>query len=102
QVLGTIAGIVVAVGGAFIVYGILNKVTGLRLSEEDEFNGADLAIHKISSVSEDQVFIRIIFLLIPNLKSDLGRFFICHQRKQSTHCFSHHSLSSPKLKPVHK
>jgi Amt family ammonium transporter len=53
QVLGTIAGIVIAVGGAFIVYGILNKVTGLRLSEEDEFNGADLSIHKISSVSED-------------------------------------------------
>ncbi|WP_375754041.1 ammonium transporter [Vibrio sp. HN007] len=53
QVLGTILGIVVAVAGAGLVYGVLNKVTGLRLSEEDEFNGADLAIHKISSVNEE-------------------------------------------------
>ena len=53
QVLGTIAGIVIAVVGAMLVYGIINSVTGLRLSEEDEFNGADLAIHKISSTNED-------------------------------------------------
>ncbi|MDG3088150.1 ammonium transporter [Vibrio hannami] len=53
QILGTLAGIIVAVAGAAIVYGILNAVTGLRLSEEDEFNGADLAIHKISSVNEE-------------------------------------------------
>ncbi|PKF78015.1 ammonium transporter [Vibrio sp. vnigr-6D03] len=53
QVLGTVIGIVVAVAGAAAVYGVLNLVSGLRLSEEDEFNGADLAIHKISSTSED-------------------------------------------------
>lgn len=53
QLLGTIAGIIVAVVGAFIVYGTLHKVMGLRLSEEEEFNGADLAIHRISSTSED-------------------------------------------------
>lgn len=53
QVVGTVAGIAVAIVGAAIVYGILDKVTGLRLSEEDEFNGADLAIHKISSTNED-------------------------------------------------
>lgn len=53
QILGTILGICVAVVGALIVYGTLNVVTGLRLSEEDEFNGADLAIHKISSTNED-------------------------------------------------
>lgn len=53
QILGTILGICVAVVGALIVYGTLNFVTGLRLSEEDEFNGADLAIHKISSTNED-------------------------------------------------
>ncbi|WP_104399766.1 ammonium transporter [Vibrio penaeicida] len=53
QVLGTVIGIVVAVAGAAVVYGVLNLVTGLRLSGEDEFNGADLAIHKISSTSED-------------------------------------------------
>ncbi|MBD1556857.1 ammonium transporter [Vibrio sp. S9_S30] len=53
QVLGTLIGIIVAVVGATAVYGMLNLITGLRLSEEDEFNGADLAIHKISSTSED-------------------------------------------------
>ncbi|MDC5840247.1 ammonium transporter [Vibrio europaeus] len=53
QLLGTIAGIAIAVIGALIVYGVINKVSGLRLSEEDEFNGADLAIHKISATNED-------------------------------------------------
>lgn len=53
QVLGTLAGITVALVGAFAVYGTLNQLTGLRLSEEDEFNGADLAVHKISSISDD-------------------------------------------------
>ncbi|MDE1264768.1 ammonium transporter [Vibrio aestuarianus] len=53
QLLGTLLGIIVSVIGAAIVYGTLNAVTGLRLSEEDEFNGADLAIHKISSLNED-------------------------------------------------
>lgn len=53
QVVGTLAGIAVALIGAMIVYGVLSKLTGLRLSEEDEFNGADLSIHKISSINED-------------------------------------------------
>ncbi len=53
QLIGSVAGILVALLGAGIVYGILHKVTGLRMSDEDEFNGADLAIHKISAVSDD-------------------------------------------------
>ncbi|USD66565.1 ammonium transporter [Vibrio sp. SCSIO 43136] len=53
QILGTLIGIVVAVVGAGIVYGILNAVTGLRLSEEEEYIGADLAVHKIGSLNED-------------------------------------------------
>ncbi|MDV7104338.1 ammonium transporter [Vibrio sp. TH_r3] len=53
QVLGSILGVAVALIGAGVVYGILNQFLGLRLSEEDEFKGADLAIHKISSVNED-------------------------------------------------
>ncbi|SHF17824.1 ammonium transporter, Amt family [Vibrio gazogenes DSM 21264] len=53
QLLGTIAGILVALFGALIVYGSLQKIMGLRLSEEDEFNGADLSIHKISTVNEE-------------------------------------------------
>lgn len=54
QLLGTLLGISIAVlGGALAVYGAINTSMGLRLSEEDEFNGADLAIHKISSTNED-------------------------------------------------
>ncbi|MFK7854189.1 MAG: ammonium transporter [Granulosicoccus sp.] len=51
QLIGTIAGIVVATVGGFAVYGVLKLVVGIRLTEEEEFNGADLSIHKISSTS---------------------------------------------------
>ncbi|HDY7886119.1 TPA: ammonium transporter [Vibrio vulnificus] len=53
QLLGTLLGISVALIGAGIVYGAINRFSGLRLSQEDEFNGADLAIHKISSVNAE-------------------------------------------------
>ena len=46
-------GIVIAVAGALLVYGTMKKVVGLRLSQEDEHEGADLAIHKISAVMDD-------------------------------------------------
>ncbi len=49
QLTGTILGLAIATAGGFIVYGGLKAVTGLRLSEEQEFEGADLAIHKIAS-----------------------------------------------------
>ncbi|MPW36376.1 ammonium transporter [Vibrio sp. B1Z05] len=54
QIIGTVAGVIVAIVGGFIVYGIINKLFGLRLSQEDEFIGADLAIHKIGSTSADK------------------------------------------------
>lgn len=53
QLIGTLAGILVALIGGFLVYGIVKAVSGLRLDEEEEFNGADLSIHKIVSTSED-------------------------------------------------
>lgn len=53
QVIGTLAGIGVALIGGYAVYFVANAVSGIRLSEEDEFNGADLSIHKIGSVSND-------------------------------------------------
>ena len=52
QLIGTLMGIAVAVIGSFIVYGTLKKLFGLRLDAEEEFNGADLSIHKISSTAE--------------------------------------------------
>lgn len=53
QLIGTLAGITIALLGGFIVYGATKTITGLRLSEEDEFNGADLSIHKIGSIGKE-------------------------------------------------
>ncbi len=52
QLLGTLMGIAVAVIGSFIVYGTLKKLFGLRLDAEEEYNGADLSVHKITSTAE--------------------------------------------------
>ena len=37
------------------VYGLLRAVMGLRLSQEDEFAGADLSIHKIGATPDREV-----------------------------------------------
>jgi Amt family ammonium transporter len=52
QLIGTLLGIGIAVVGAFIVYSVLKSTVGLRLDREEEFNGADLSIHKISATPE--------------------------------------------------
>jgi Amt family ammonium transporter len=49
QLTGTVLGVVIALVGGFAVYGLLKAVVGIRLSEEEEFNGADLSIHNISA-----------------------------------------------------
>ncbi|MFD0912019.1 ammonium transporter [Methylophilus luteus] len=53
QLLGTVAGISIAVVGGGLVYGLLKALVGIRLDAESEFDGADLSIHKIPSVSAD-------------------------------------------------
>ncbi|MEZ0210606.1 MAG: ammonium transporter [Methylophilus sp.] len=53
QLVGTLTGVVVALIGGGIVYGVLKKLVGIRLDAESEFDGADLSIHKIPSVSAD-------------------------------------------------
>ena len=55
QIAGTVLGIVIAVIGAGIVYGTLKATIGLRLDQEQEFNGADLTIHRISSTPDQEV-----------------------------------------------
>ena len=56
QIIGTVLAIVIALIGGVIVYGTLKATMGIRLSQEDEFRGADLSIHKISANSEDTIF----------------------------------------------
>lgn len=53
QVIGSLAGVLIAVVGGFLVYGLVGQVARLRLDEEEEFNGADLSIHKIGATSDD-------------------------------------------------
>ncbi|MFA7317696.1 MAG: ammonium transporter [Sulfuricella sp.] len=55
QLIGTLLGITIALAGGFAVYGLLKKTIGIRLDPEDEFNGADLSIHKISATPEGEV-----------------------------------------------
>jgi len=49
QLIGTVVGVAIAVVSGLIVYGLLKQVVGLRLSDEEEYEGADLSIHKISA-----------------------------------------------------
>lgn len=53
QLIGTLAGIVVALVGGLVVYGLVNKMAPIRLTEEEEFKGADLSIHSIGSINHD-------------------------------------------------
>lgn len=52
QLIGTLAGVAFALLGGFVVYGVLKMTVGIRLNEEEEFNGADLTIHKVSASPE--------------------------------------------------
>lgn len=56
QLTGTLLAIGIAVIGGLVVYGALKATMGIRLSQEDEFRGADLSIHKISANSDDSMF----------------------------------------------
>ena len=55
QLIGTVLGVAWALAGGFVVYGLLKLTMGLRLSAEEEFDGADLAIHKIGSTPDREV-----------------------------------------------
>ena len=52
QIVGTLLGVAIAGIGGIIVYGLLKATVGLRLDAEQEFDGADLAIHRISATPE--------------------------------------------------
>ncbi|MBK7662042.1 MAG: ammonium transporter [Sterolibacteriaceae bacterium] len=52
QAVGTGLGVLIAVAAAALIYGTLRATVGLRLDAEEEFQGADLSIHNISSTAE--------------------------------------------------
>jgi Amt family ammonium transporter len=55
QVLGTLLGITWALVGGIVVYGTLKALVGLRLDQEEEYDGADVSIHRISSTPDREV-----------------------------------------------
>ncbi len=52
QVAGTLIGVVWALLSGLAIYGGIKCVTSLRLTLEEEFEGADLSIHRIGSTPE--------------------------------------------------
>jgi Amt family ammonium transporter len=52
QLLGTALAIAWALFGGAVVYGVLRATMGLRLTQEEEFEGADQSIHRIGATPE--------------------------------------------------
>ncbi len=55
QLIGTTMGVCWALLGSLVVYGAIKASMGLRLSPEEEFDGADLSIHRISATADREV-----------------------------------------------
>jgi Amt family ammonium transporter len=55
QVIGTLMGVGWALVSGFAVYGLIRAFTDLRLSHEEEFEGADLSIHRIGATPDREV-----------------------------------------------
>ena len=55
QLAGSVSAIIFALSSGFMVYGILSKTVGIRLSEEEEFAGADVSIHSIGAYPEEHI-----------------------------------------------
>jgi Amt family ammonium transporter len=55
QALGTLLGVAWAFAAGLAVYGVLRALIGLRLSAEEEHDGADLTIHRIGATPEREV-----------------------------------------------
>jgi Amt family ammonium transporter len=55
QLMGTALGVAWALLGGLVIYGVLKITMGLKLSPEEEYDGADLSIHKISASPDREV-----------------------------------------------
>ena len=55
QLIGTLIGVGWAVTCGVVVYAGLKATLGLRLSQEEEYDGADLSIHRIGATPEREV-----------------------------------------------
>ena len=55
QLIGTTMGVAWAALSGLLVYGLLKSTMGLRLSQEEEYEGADLSIHRIGATPDREV-----------------------------------------------
>jgi len=55
QLMGTAMGVGWALLCGWVVYGLIKAVVGLRLSQEEEFEGADLSVHRIGATPDREV-----------------------------------------------
>ncbi|MBF0431130.1 MAG: ammonium transporter [Fibrobacteria bacterium] len=56
QLSGSLLGAAYAFGAGYILYTIINKTYGLRMTEEEEFNGSDLTFHNVEANASNSVF----------------------------------------------
>ena len=55
QALGTLMGVAWALLAGLVVYGLIKSVTSLRLTPEEEYDGADQSIHRIGATPDREV-----------------------------------------------
>ena len=55
QLIGTLIGVGWALVSGLLIYSVLKATMGLRLTQEEEFDGADLSIHRIGATPEREV-----------------------------------------------
>lgn len=51
QLVGTVIGLAIALTGGLVIYGVIKQTLGIRMTQEDEYAGADLSIHRIEAES---------------------------------------------------
>jgi len=56
QVIGTLTGIAIAMSVGLVLYGALKATIGIRLSPQEEAQGADLTVHRIRANPEADIF----------------------------------------------
>jgi len=52
QLIGSALGVGIALIGGIVVYGTLKALLGIRMSQEEEYEGADLSVHRISATPD--------------------------------------------------
>ena len=55
QLTGSVLAVVYALVTSYVVYTVIDKISGFRLNEDQEFAGADLTVHHINAYPEENL-----------------------------------------------